>query len=91
VSVVAFEVVCRAWDCFVTEMDGEPVEVLHDLLDVRLEFVRQVLDLIEHRLEPTETYLVGWCGEDALEFTQTIGRVVKPSRLCSSGSVCESS
>ena len=50
-------------------MDGEPVEVLHDLPDVGPEFARQVLDLVEHRLKPTETYFIRRRGEDALEFT----------------------
>jgi hypothetical protein len=49
-------------------MYGKFVENLHHLLNVGAEFTRQVLNKIEHRLEPTKPYLVGRYSENALEF-----------------------
>lgn len=67
-TIVAFKIVCRAWNHFITEMYGEFVEILHHLLNVGAEFTRQVLDLVDHRFKPAKSYLVGRCSEDALEF-----------------------
>lgn len=68
-AIVPFEVIRRARNCFITEMHGKPVEILHYLLNVGPEVTREVLDFAEHHLETTKTCLVGRRGEDALVFT----------------------
>lgn len=68
------------------EMYGEFVEILHHLLNVSAEFLRQVLDLVEHRLEAAKPCRVGRCSEDALEFAPD-NRGLKLLRVCVSNTL----
>ena len=67
VAEVALAVVRRTRYPLIPEMEEELVEVLHHFLDVRPYRCRQVLDLVEHCLEPSESRYIRWSSEHALE------------------------